>query len=213
MPCHLPSITPPTPTTPPPPPSASSTLDRRRCKRRSSGVFSRAALDELSVESVQRQTESARSHGGLTPFSGTFNSRLTFATDGKAKSPTLSNGFADVTLNLPSRNVFGTGGVSLERLLTSFVSREPLADSGTADSPPLVKQITFGKLPPCLCLHIQRITFEGGMPGKIGTKVVFGQKLDMAPFVYSPPSKKKTGEVENKKKGTFPPKIFFAINF
>lgn len=44
--------------------------------------------------------------------------------------------------------------------------------------------MTFGKLPPCLCLHIQRITFEGGVPGKLGTKVHFGQRLDMAPFMY-----------------------------
>ena len=37
-----------------------------------------------------------------------------------------------------------------------YVSREPVSSSsGPEKSPIILKQLTFGRLPQCLCLHVQ----------------------------------------------------------
>merc|ERR1719323_1997206 len=59
-------------------------------------------------------------------------------------------------LFLPSSSL---GAVSLDTLLQMFVSQERV-EGGT------LKQNTFGKLPECLCFHVQRTGFGGGQPYK-----------------------------------------------
>ena len=47
------------------------------------------------------------------------------------------------------------------------------------------KQFTFGRLPRCLCFHIQRTTLQNGIPSKRNDFVQFPLSLDMNKFVYT----------------------------
>ena len=83
-------------------------------------------------------------------FSGLLTSKLSYSS-GKAKTPVSYSTFNNITLSLPRQ---GLGTVSLDTLLQMFVSQESI--EGVDRQNNLVKQITFGKLPDCLCFHIQR---------------------------------------------------------
>lgn len=167
---------------PSPPSSASSTL-----KRSTSGVFSRCASDlELSASTIRGQTAST-SRRTVTPFGGTLANKITFPPGGPdqqapKKSPVSSSAFNTVSLSLPrsSSPLFGPlQSVTLETLLQIFVSKEAVDDGRC------VKQLTFGRLPRCLCFHIQRSDFQGGQPVKRSDAVVLPQYLNMDLFSYT----------------------------
>ena len=103
-----------------------------------------------------------------SPFTGLLTSKLSYRS-GK-QSPVTYSRFDNITLTLPQ---YGSGQpVSLATLLSIFVSqvttvitvpilatdRVTLQEMVEAADPRnnLVKQISFGKLPECLCFHIQR---------------------------------------------------------
>ncbi len=149
-------------------------------RRSSSGVFSRCASDlELSADSIRRQVRRRRT---VTPFGGTLANKVTPAdasSSDKRPSPVSSTPFNSVSLGLPrsTNPLFGAlQAVTLETLLQMFVSKEAVDDGRR------VKQLTFGRLPRCLCLHIQRSTYEGG---KRGDAVVLPQFLNMDLFSYT----------------------------
>ena len=64
-----------------------------------------------------------------------------------------------------------------------FISQERVEGPDAKSS--LIKQITFGKLPECLCLHIQRTGFAGGQPYKRHDFVEFPVLLDMDRFTHT----------------------------
>ena len=49
----------------------------------------------------------------------------------------------------------------------------------------LIKQLSFGKLPECLCFHIQRTGFSGGQAYKRHDYVEFPQQLNMERFTHA----------------------------
>lgn len=66
-----------------------------------------------------------------------------------------------------------------------FVSRESVENVDDKSSGDIVKQLTFGRLPDCLCFHIQRTAFESGVPSKRSDRVAFPLTLDMDNYVYT----------------------------
>ena len=78
-----------------------------------------------------------------------LTSKLSY-TNGKT-SPVNYSRFDNITLSLPTHS---TGTVSLYSLLWTFVSQETVQAADEKSN--LTKQISFGKLPECLCFHIQR---------------------------------------------------------
>ena len=86
----------------------------------------------------------------MTQFSpGLLTSKLSYK-NGET-SPVNYSRFDNITLNLPQQS---TGQISLYSLLWMFVSQETVQSADERTN--LVKQINFGKLPECLCFHIQR---------------------------------------------------------
>ena len=49
----------------------------------------------------------------------------------------------------------------------------------------MVKQLSFGKLPKCLCFHIQRTSYQHGFPTKRNDFVNFPILLDMNKYAYA----------------------------
>lgn len=70
----------------------------------------------------------------------------------------------------------------LDSLLQMHVNRETVRGQ---DGDAVTKQVTFGRLPQCLCLHIQRTSYEHGFPEKRSDHVAFPMLLDMSPHLFS----------------------------
>jgi len=144
------------------------------------------------------------------PFRGLFASQLRCAKCHHS-CPIRYDPFDSVTLTIPSgRNTVPelSAGWSLDQLLLSFVSREPVRDVecrgcsrmlGRKPGEPFVKstfykKLSFGKLPNVLVFHVQRTVWtSNGMPVKRYDHVQFPDLLRMDDFVYqkTAPKKKK----------------------
>lgn len=143
-------------------------------QRRRSGVYSRHG-EQLPSSLVSSFTKPRNQ----SPFTGLLTSKLSYHNGNK--SPVNYTKFDNITLSLPQ---YGPGqSVSLATLLSIFVSQETVQDSDRKNN--LVKQISFGKLPDCLCFHIQRTGFSGGQAYKRHDFVDFPQILDMERFTHS----------------------------
>lgn len=153
----------------------SSPSNSRFCKRtrRTSGVFSK--LGEELPSSIVSSFSKPKCQ---TPFTGLLTNKVSYSS-GKSTSVSYST-FDNITLSLP---VQGLGTVSLDTLLQMFVSQEKV--EGVDRQNNMVKQITFGKLPDCLCLHIQRTGFSGGQPYKRHDFVEFPVLLNMDRFTHT----------------------------
>jgi len=142
---------------------------------------------ELTLSNLRHQTCSS----AVTPFTGTLTNKVSFKQTGKSKSPTSSTAFNNITLSLPQRPsagwIGGAGPVTLETLLQMYVSTESVhggvAESGIPAA--LVKQLTFARLPDCLCFHIQRTAFENGISFKRSDSVLFPTILNMDNYAYN----------------------------
>nr|KAG5687762.1 hypothetical protein BaRGS_014851 [Batillaria attramentaria] len=104
--------------------------------------------------------------------------------------------FDSLSLNLPQYSTFD--GVSVESLLQKYVRPEMLEG---ASCPNCVKNrevdvrapqslvqrtLTIGKLPQCLCLHIQRLQiYPVGVLIKRQDHVTFPETLTMDPYLYN----------------------------
>ncbi len=195
-------------TSPPPTPHrlartasfASSTCSARQRRSSASGVFSRCASDlELSADNIWRQVAARASRRTATPFGGTLASKVTAVAatangDGPSssggpekKSPVSSTPFNTISLSLPRVSVSPflramqepSAAVTLETLLQIFVSKE------SVDGGKCVKQLTFGRLPRCLCLHIHRTAYDRGAVTKRADAVILPQFLNMDLFSYT----------------------------
>ena len=83
-----------------------------------------------------------------------------------------------------------SSGTSINKRNASEQSSSTTTDSGpikcTRDEPrDLVKQLTFARLPECICFHIQRTAFENGVPRKRNDPVLFPSFLNMDNYVYN----------------------------
>ncbi|XP_077995974.1 ubiquitin carboxyl-terminal hydrolase 30-like [Glandiceps talaboti] len=143
------------------------------------------------------------------PFSGSLASQLTCKQCGY-KCPIKYDIFDSISLSL-SPNHFGS--FTLEALLNRFVMSEIVEDvecsgcakilakfhlrkvnkNGTRDNTTenikpkatFIKQLNLGKLPQCLCIHInRRIWLNNGMPMKREDYVQFPETLNMDRFRY-----------------------------
>ena len=65
---------------------------------------------------------------------------------------------------------------------SSKTNSDSLNQNGQKD---LVKQLTFARLPECICFHIQRTAFENGVPRKRNDPVLFPSVLNMDNYVYN----------------------------
>jgi len=147
------------------------------------------------------------------PFRGLFASQLRCANCNHS-CPVRYDPFDSVTLTIPSN--FSslpslTSGLSLDHLLLSFVSREPVRDVecqgcsralGRKPGEPFVKstfykKLSFGKLPNVMVFHIQRtVWMTNGMPVKRYDHVQFPDMLRMDDFLYQ----SRSSFAKNKKK-------------
>lgn len=94
--------------------------------------------------------------------------------------------FDSLSLSLPSQQF--SEALSVEKLLKKFVTTESV-DDVTCDrcqrSVSFVKKLSIGKLPTCLCVHVQRTSWlSSGVAVKRFDHVSFTELLDMAPYVY-----------------------------
>ena len=105
--------------------------------------------------------------------------QVSFKETGKSKSPTSSTTFNNITLSLPQSSWMASTPVTLETLLTMFVSLESVS-SGKDE---MVKQLTFAKLPEALALHIQRTAYENGFPVKRNDQVLLVTFFGMRVFI------------------------------
>ena len=64
-------------------------------------------------------------------------------------------------------------------------SNDNNTDGNKNHSRDLVKQLTFARLPECICFHIQRTAFEKGIPRKRNDPVLFPAILNMDNYVYN----------------------------
>lgn len=130
------------------------------------------------------------------PFHGLLASQLVCKQCG-TKCPVKFDSYDSLSLSLPSTFQIG---LSLEDLLHSFVCSETVdsvecygcreqhsGESVNAVRTTFIKRLTLGKLPQCLCIHIQRTYWHAnGIPYKNNLFIKFPEFLDMEPFLYEP---------------------------
>nr|XP_060642102.1 ubiquitin carboxyl-terminal hydrolase 30 isoform X1 [Anolis sagrei ordinatus] len=132
------------------------------------------------------------------PFHGRLASNM-ICKRCRHQSPLRYDTFDSLSLSIPA-TVWG-GPVTLEQCLRHFVSSESVqgveCDSCNKVGTPgrveggrstFVKQLRLGKLPQCLCLHLQRLSWSGrcGQALKRRERVLFGETLALCPFRHSP---------------------------
>lgn len=122
------------------------------------------------------------------PYRGALSSQLACAGCGY-KSVVRVDKFDSITLNLPETKASGI--LSLGHLLSEFVNAETLNDVECESCNKInshTKTLTFGKLPPCLAIHISRTGWNNGRAIKRQDYVHFPESLSMAPYSFIQPS-------------------------
>ena len=76
---------------------------------------------------------------------------------------------------------------------SSKTNSDSLNQNGQKD---LVKQLTFARLPECICFHIQRTAFEKGIPRKRNDPVLFPDKAKDKLLMKMPPTVVISGEFD-----------------
>lgn len=129
------------------------------------------------------------------PFRGTLASRL-HCTVCSTKSPIRYDKFDSVSLSLDSAGAGFSGTYSLAGLLRAFTAPEmvngvecakcsassPAAPAPTPAHTKHIRTVSFGKLPPCLCMQVSRVQWAGGRLSKRAEHVAFPETLSMAPY-------------------------------
>jgi len=130
---------------------------------------------KLGADLPSTRLSSFTRHKCQTPFTGLLTSKVTPSSPTSSPGPVTYSTFHNITLSLPSSSL---GAVSLDTLLQMFVSQERVEGGA-------VKQNTFGKLPECLCFHVQRTGFAGGQPYKRHDYVEFPLSLCMDRYTHT----------------------------
>ncbi|GIY87969.1 hypothetical protein CDAR_596061 [Caerostris darwini] len=114
------------------------------------------------------------------------------------KHPARYESFDSITLTIPTPN---PGNLTLHDLLLKFISCEliqdvvcetcPKEESASENTDQIIKtifsqQVSFGKLPECLCIHIQRtVWLKNGLSMKCHDKISFPEVLIMDYYVHN----------------------------
>ncbi|XP_066995216.2 ubiquitin carboxyl-terminal hydrolase 30 homolog [Anabrus simplex] len=129
-----------------------------------------------------------------TPFHGYLTSQLQCTVCGH-KSAVVYDKFDSLSLPLPGSGDLYAKRPSLLSLLDKFISTELVRnvtceqcserdeDRETIKTPAL-KTMNFGKLPKCLCIHIQRTSWQIGHAYKRDDFVEFPEYLSMQPYTF-----------------------------
>jgi len=143
--------------------------------RRGSGIFTKMGQElPMSLDS------SFATSLNQSPFSGLLTSKISYKNKNCKNTPVNYIKFDNITLSLPQ---FGSGQtVSLKTLLGLYVCQETVESDKNEN---FVKQISFGRLPDCLCFHIQRTGYAGGQAYKRHDFVDFPKILDMESYTHS----------------------------
>ncbi|VDI82721.1 ubiquitin carboxyl-terminal hydrolase 30 [Mytilus galloprovincialis] len=163
-------------------------------------LFDTDTLENSDVEYQSEKHALSRTKGLLPvlphremeqPFRGLLASQMECQKCG-FRNPIKYDAFDSLSLNLPSISM---GALTLERMLQRYISEETVHDieciGCSKNRKPVVKttfkkKLTIGKLPKCLCIHIQRTSWlDNGMQMKRYDSVTFPQTLHMDGFVYS----------------------------
>ena len=125
----------------------------------------------------------------LSPFSGLFGNQMWCKTC-SYKYPVKFDSFDTVSLSLSSSFQFCS--ITLEALIRDFMCSEVLESfqcSGcgevNGEKTSLLKKLSIGKLPQCLCFHINRTYWQNGSAYKNNTFVTFSECLDIKPYCYN----------------------------
>ncbi|XP_012272475.1 ubiquitin carboxyl-terminal hydrolase 30 homolog [Orussus abietinus] len=132
------------------------------------------------------------------PFSGLLTSQLR-CTNCNWKSSVRYDKFDSLMLPLPSSATNGLSLIwqprhTLSELLSRLVSSEVIHDvkcDGCSSRCPVVKTLTLGKLPKCLCLYISRTTWSSsGMLFKRNDIVEFPETLVLDLYTFAEAQKR-----------------------
>ncbi|XP_074868788.1 ubiquitin carboxyl-terminal hydrolase 30 isoform X2 [Carettochelys insculpta] len=189
----------------------SSLEDERDRQPRITHLFDVQALEQPEI--TQKQI-SCRTRGSLHPIlthwksQHPFHGRLTsnmLCKHCKHQSPVRCDTFDSLSLSIPAA-MWGRP-MTLDHCLHHFISSESVKDvvcdnctkiqaEGTLNGQTtehqrttFVKQLKLGKLPQCLCIHLQRLSWSNkGMPLKRNEHVQFNEFLIMDIYKYHLPS-------------------------
>ncbi|XP_054724463.1 ubiquitin carboxyl-terminal hydrolase 30-like [Uloborus diversus] len=164
-------------------------------------------LDAGKLENTQKEENSSRSEKSFvskqsssskvaSPLAGLLVSELK-CNSCNSKYPTRCDSFDSISLGIPSSHY---GQITLQDLLLKFISCELVQDVAcdfcskqNENSPEpasefksvFSKQLSFGKLPKCLCIHIPRTAWlRNGLSVKCYDYVAFPEILIMDHFVH-----------------------------
>uniref|UniRef100_A0A8C0FY69 Ubiquitin carboxyl-terminal hydrolase n=1 Tax=Chelonoidis abingdonii TaxID=106734 RepID=A0A8C0FY69_CHEAB len=200
----------------------SSLEDERERQPRITHLFDVHSLEQPEI--TQKQI-SCRTTGSLHPMSShwksqhPFHGRLTsnmLCKHCKRQSPVRCDTFDSLSLSIPAA-MWGRP-MTLDHCLHHFISSESVKDvvcdnctkiqaEGTLNGQTtenqrttFVKQLKLGKLPQCLCIHLQRLSWsDQGMPLKHHEHVQFSEFLIMDIYKYHLPVHKSSQHDLNQK--------------
>lgn len=134
--------------------------------------------------------QSAHKLKSLLPFHGLFTSQLQCISC-QHKSAVHYTTFYSLSLVLPPRKHSINSIIqfyTLQELIGNYVANRVVnnvsCDGCGCPDTDQVKTLNFGKLPPCLCIHIARTTWEGEAM-KRDDYIDFPELLNMDPYTYN----------------------------
>ncbi|XP_028824615.1 ubiquitin carboxyl-terminal hydrolase 30 [Denticeps clupeoides] len=210
-------------------------LEEERGARRPAAthLFDMSCL-ETSPDSAEKNLLS-RVQGPLPPVPSLWRSRHPFhghltsfmaCKCCKQQSPLRYDSFDSLSLSIPS--VSWGGRVTLDHCLQHFISSETIkevecvnctkmqaGDSGRvlqSRRSTFTKQLKLGKMPQCLCIHLQRLTWSNdGTPCKRQEHVQFSEFLSMDRYKFCTSSRAQRMQISrdvepcSRNNGAFPP--------
>uniref|UniRef100_H3DEL6 Ubiquitin carboxyl-terminal hydrolase 30 n=1 Tax=Tetraodon nigroviridis TaxID=99883 RepID=H3DEL6_TETNG len=179
-------------------------------------------MPSLETPSVQEQTMACISRAPLHPipnpwkFQHPFHGRLTSNMLCKRcghQSPVRYDSFESLSLSIPLPQ-WGRP-VTLDQCLQHFISSETIKevecesctklhqDTAVNENAPesqrstIVKQLKLGKLPQCLCIHLQRLTWSSEGTLKRQEHVQFSEYLSMDSYKHNASTGRRTRHAPN----------------
>ncbi|XP_028400380.1 ubiquitin carboxyl-terminal hydrolase 30-like [Dendronephthya gigantea] len=149
------------------------------------------AIDDESIVLRSGVKASKVQRKSWSPFAGLFANQLS-CKKCLNKYPVKFEVFDTVSLSLSSNFLFAN--CTLEGLIRNFMCTEMLessecsacgAGNGANEKTRLLKKLYIGKMPQCLCFHINRTYWQNnGVPYKNDTFVQFSETLNIEQYLY-----------------------------